>query len=93
MKLSKARVRQIADSLVTRLQAQEAIELVGSHQALVDVFDHAITDELSVEDRLNVEIRALMKSYEAEIERGQVDYQKMFSMIKKKLVQERGLIL
>jgi len=34
-----------------------------------------------------------MKNYEAEIQRGGVDYQKMFTMIKSRLVKERGLIL
>jgi len=34
-----------------------------------------------------------MKKYEAEIERGHVDYQKMFTMIKKQLVKEREIIL
>ena len=48
---------------------------------------------IAVEDRLNMEIRQLMKSYEREIEQGQVDYQKMFTMIKQKLVRERGIIL
>lgn len=66
---------------------------MGTRQALVEALDHAITEELSVEDRLNAEIRTLMKTYTAEIERGNVDYQKMFTMIKKKLVAERGLIL
>jgi hypothetical protein len=42
---------------------------------------------------LNAEVRQLMKQYDAEIERGGVDYQKMFTMIKNKLVRERGLIL
>jgi len=55
--------------------------------------DRTITDELLVEDRLNAEVRELMKRYATEIERGQVDYQKMFTMIKNKLVKERGLIL
>ena len=66
---------------------------MAARQELVEVLDRAITEELSVEDRLNAEIRKLMQTYEAEIERGQVDYQKMFSMIKKKLVQEREIIL
>jgi hypothetical protein len=93
MKLSKDRVTHMAESLVSRLQAQGALDLLGSRQGLVELLDRAVTEELSLEDRLNAEVRALMKSYEAEIERGHVDYQKMFTMIKKKLVQERGLIL
>ena len=93
MKLSTERVKHIADSLVSRLQTEEVLELIGTRQAVVEALDHAITEELSVEDRLNTEIRTLMKAYSVEIERGNVDYQKMFTMIKKKLVQERGLIL
>lgn len=93
MKLPKERVTHLAGAIVSRLQSQGMLELSGARQALVDWLDRAITEELSVEDRLNAEIRQLMKSYEAEIERGHVDYQKMFTMIKRKLVQERGIIL
>jgi hypothetical protein len=78
MRLSKERVRHMAETLAGRL-VQE------SHVAL--------TDELSVEDRLNSEVRQLLKAYERQIETGQVDYQKMFAMIKQKLVRERGIIL
>jgi len=35
----------------------------------------------------------MLKVYEQQIEQGQVDYQKMFQMVKQKLVRERGLIL
>jgi len=52
-----------------------------------------MTEELSVEDRLNAEVRQLMKAYEKDIEHGHVDYQKMFTMIKSKLVRDRGIIL
>lgn len=93
MKLSKERIAHIAESLAQRLMQQKMVALAGSHQALVETLGHAITEELSVEDKLNVEVRTLMKKYEAEIEKGQVDYQKMFLMVKKQLAKERGVIL
>jgi hypothetical protein len=46
-----------------------------------------------VEDRVNAEVRQMLKIYEKQIEQGQVDYQKMFQMVKQKLVRERGIIL
>ena len=55
--------------------------------------DQVITHELSAEDRVNAEVRQLLKAYEHQIEQGQVDYQKMFQMVKQKLVRERGIIL
>jgi hypothetical protein len=93
MRLSKERVRHMAENLVGRLQLEGHIELVGDRNALVAGLDQAITDELSVEDRLNTEVRQMLKAYDKQIEQGQVDYQKMFQMVKQKLVRERGLIL
>lgn len=93
MKLSKERIAHMAKSLAQRLTQQKMVALSGSHHALVETLGHAITEELSVEDKLNAEVRTLMKKYEAEIDRGQVDYQKMFLLVKKQLAKERGVIL
>ena len=93
MRLSKERVRHMAETLAARLVQEGHVALTGTAKALVDVLDQAVTDELSIEDRLNGEVRQLLKAYEREIESGQVDYQKMFTMIKQKLVRERGIIL
>lgn len=93
MRLSKERVRHLSDSIATRLVEEGHVTLTGTHKAFVETLHHAISEELSVEDRLNAEVRQILKSYERQIEQGQVDYQKMFIMIKQKLVRERGIIL
>jgi uncharacterized protein len=93
MKLSKERVRKLAHSVVGQLETKGHLEVTGSRDGFVQALDEVISDELSIEDRLNAEVRSLMKQYDSEIERGGADYQKMFSMIKSKLVRERGLIL
>lgn len=93
MRLSTERVRHMAESLVGRLQQEGHIELVGDRKVFVDALMRAILEELSVEDRLNAEVRQMLKNYEKQIEQGQVDYQKMFQKVKQKLVQERGIIL
>jgi len=46
-----------------------------------------------VEDRLNAEVRKILKQYDAEFDSGRADYQKMFVMVKSKLVKERSIIL
>jgi hypothetical protein len=93
MKLSRDRVAHLAESLVGRLVSNGHLDCVSTKQAVVQELERIITEELQVEDRLNAEVRQLMKAHETEIERGGVDYQKMFTMIKSKLVKERGLIL
>lgn len=93
MRLSKERVRHMVESLTGRLQQDGHVELVGDRKAFADALEQAITTELTVEDRLNAEVRQMLKIYETQIEQGQVDYQKMFQMVKQKLVRERGIIL
>jgi len=93
VRLSKERVHHMAETLAARLQQEGHVELTGDRKAFIQMLDQAMTEELSVEDRLNAEVRQLMKAYENDIERGQVDYQKMFTMIKNKLVRDRGIIL
>jgi len=93
MRLSKERVSHISESLATRLQEDGLVATVGDRKAFIEQLDHAIIEELSVEDRLNTEVRQLLNAYEQDIERGHVDYQKMFTMVKSKLARERGIIL
>lgn len=83
----------MAESLAGHLQAERHIALTGERTTFVETLDQAITHELAVEDRVNAEVRQLLKAYEQQIEQGQVDYQKMFQMVKQKLVRERGIIL
>ena len=93
MRLSKERVLHISESLATRLQEEGLVAIVRDRKAFIEQLDHAIIEELSVEDRLNAEVRQLLNAYEQDIERGHVDYQKMFTMVKSKLARERGIIL
>ncbi len=93
MRITKERIRHIATTVASRLQDQGLLEVTGSEETLIQALDKAIRDELSVEDRLNAEVRNLLQQYQAEFEKGQADYQKMFTMVKGKLVKERGLVL
>lgn len=93
MRLSKERIRHISESIAVKLQQEGQLAIVGNSKAFVEQIDHAIFEELSVEDRLNAEVWQLLKAYEQDIERGQVDFQRMFTMVKSKLAKERGIIL
>lgn len=93
MKISRVRIAVVAKTIVGRLQAERAITVTGDPAPLISHVGELIERELSVEDRLNQEVRELLKQYERQIESGQVDYQKMFSMVKRQLAKERGVII
>jgi uncharacterized protein len=93
MRLSKERVLHMSESLATRLQEEGLVAIVGDRKAFIEQINRVIIEELSVEDRLNAEVRQLLNAHEQDIEQGHVDYQKMFTMVKSKLARERGIIL
>ena len=93
MRLTKERIQQISNNLAEKLFSKEMLSATLSKGQVGVKIEEIISDELMIEDRLNDEVRELLKAYEHQIEKGQVDYQKMFLMIKRKLAKERGVIL
>ncbi|MFY9268967.1 MAG: DUF507 family protein [Candidatus Manganitrophaceae bacterium] len=93
MKLSKERVASLATAIVDTLLKEGLIAISSKKESLIGKIESTILDDLQIEDRLNIEIREMLKGYEREIEKGEVDYQKMFQMVKKQLVRDRNLIL
>ena len=93
MKLSPERVAGIAGLLVDKLAAGGMLEPVADRRVLTVSLERVITDELSVEDRINAEAKELMRKYEAEIARGQLNEHELFQMIKRQLVKDKGVIL
>ncbi len=82
----------MARAIARRLVGQRLVT-GGTPDLLAPVIEAQLLDELMVEDRLNAEVKRLMAKYEAQIAGGEIDSQKMFQMIKKKLVEERGIVL
>jgi len=93
MRLTKERILSVSKSILARLLHEELCVPQISKEELVQKIEQVISNELMVEDRLNEEVREVLKGYQTEIDKGDVDYRKMFLMIKSKLVKERGIIL
>lgn len=93
MRIPKSWVPSIAKRMVDNLIKKELIEPAIPLNSLIEETAKLITDELMVEDRLNDEVRQLLRKYEPEIEKGRLDFRKLFDMAKQKLVKERNVVL
>jgi hypothetical protein len=93
MRLRKKLIDYVAQTVATSLLDKELLTLDGSAEMLTAEFRRLITEDLLVEDRLNEEVKDILRAHTSEIDRGNIDYARMFAMVKKQLVKERGLIL
>ncbi|MBI4379458.1 MAG: DUF507 family protein [Nitrospinae bacterium] len=93
MRLRKEMIEYIATSITSDLLEKGFIEIDCTREKIVDLISGMITDDLMSEDKLNEEVKELLKTHEVELDKGNVDYRRMFQMIKQKLARERGIIL
>lgn len=93
MRLRKKMIDYVAQTVTAGLLDKDLITIDGSAEALAAEIRRLITDDLLVEDRLNDEVKEILRAHTDEIDRGNVDYARLFAMVKKQMVKERGLIL
>ena len=78
---------------VDTLLSEELIVPDVDPRDLAAEIEALMTQELAVEDRLNDEVREILKKFEGEIESGRMDYRKLFDMTKQKLIRERNIVV
>jgi uncharacterized protein len=93
MRLRREMIQYLAQAIARDLLDKGFVEISENRDTLVDLIREVITEELQVEERLNDEVKELLRAYSSEFSRGEADYYKMFAMVKRRLAQERGLIL
>lgn len=93
MRIPKTWVPLLTRRIVESLLEKGLIEPKLPKEILIKESEKLILDELMVEDRLNEEVREILKQFSVDIEKGRLDYKRLFDLTKKKLVEERGLIL
>jgi hypothetical protein len=93
MRIPKGWVPVIASEIVEELINKDMVKIQLNEDQLKAVTEELIMEELLVEDRLNDEIRDMLKQFDSEIEKGRLDYRKLFDMTKKKLIRERNIVI
>jgi hypothetical protein len=92
MLLSRDYVGYMAREVVKRLIASKMIETKKPENLTTQV-RQVMAEEVTVEDRLNEEVREILARYSDEMRRTGVSYQEMYKKVKGQLARERKLIL
>jgi hypothetical protein len=92
MLLSKEYVGYLAREVTKKLIAGKFIETKAT-AAITEKVHAAILDEFSLEDRINDEVRVILETYSAEMQKTGANYQEMFRKVKNELVRKYKAVL
>ena len=92
MLVSKDFVAYMAREIVKKLVAGQMIE-AKELQVVTDRVNGALLEELSLEDRINDEVRVILEAYSEEMRKSGANYQEMFRKVKSELVRKYKAVL
>jgi hypothetical protein len=92
MLFSKEYVGYLAREVTKRLIAGKLIE-TSSIPPVTERVHTALLDELSLEDRINDEVRVILEAYSDEMRKTGANYQEMFRKVKNELVRKYKAVL
>jgi len=92
MLLSKEYVGYLAREVTKRLIAGKFIE-AEKVPPVTERVNAALVDELSLEDRINDEVRVILQAYSEEMRTSGASYQEMFKKVKNELVRKYKAVL
>ena len=93
MRIPKTWVPLLTKKLIDNITSKGLVKPTVSPEKLLTETEEIITKELTIEDRLNEEVREILKGHASVIEKGRMDYRRLFELTKQKLVKERNLVL
>jgi hypothetical protein len=92
MQFSKEYVGYLAREIAKKLIAGEFIAS-SNEDEVRERLNAAMLDELSLEDRINDEVRIILETYSEEMRQSGANYQEMFKKIKNELVRKYKAVL
>ena len=93
MRVPRTWIAPLAKKIADVLLSEELVLRDVEARDLAAAIEPIMLEELMVEDRLNDEVRQILSDHESNIDGNQMDYRKLFDMTKRKIIEEREIII
>ena len=94
MLLNRDYVGYMASEVVKKLTEGNLVEIKEKDlDAVIHRLRHRMMEEITVEDKVNEEVRTILTQYQDEMRRTGISYQEMFKKVKGQIARDRKLIL
>ncbi|NBX76492.1 MAG: DUF507 family protein [Proteobacteria bacterium] len=92
MRLSEFQVKYLCQKVLLGLKSKKLIVLKKPEMDVLNKMQEIFIQDLKVEETINREAEKILAQYEAQMG-DKIDRQKMFQMIKKQLIKDKGVVI
>jgi hypothetical protein len=92
MQFPREYVAYMADQVLKRLSKAELIQY-EQPDYVKEVMTQVVMQELSVEDRINDEVRQKLQEIDSEMKEAGASYEEMFKKVKRQIVRDRKVVI
>lgn len=94
MLLNREYVGHMASEVIKKLLEDDQVEIKEKDQeSVIFRVRQRMLEEITIEDKVNEEVRTILTQYQDEMRRTGVSYQEMFKKVKGQIARDRKLIL
>jgi len=91
MKSQKQLAEGLAKIIVSELLKRKKIVLKIEEAKLIEIIAEILLKDLQAEEEINAQVRKLLKEHSQKLTNANIDYNRMFNLVKKKLMEEKGI--
>ena len=93
MRLKPEQIKKLSRSIYDKLIDEDLIVLRGPESAVIKKIENILLADARAEDDIEVHAKEMMKKFMPQVQSGEIDYQKMYGMIKKQLIRDKKFVV
>jgi hypothetical protein len=89
MKLKPQQIKKLTRSVYEKLTQKKLIQILSTEKAVLDKIESIIMADAKKEEEIETLTKKMMEKFEPQVESGEIDYHKMYGMVKKQIMKEK----
>jgi len=92
MKLKPEQIKKLSRIIYNKLVQEQLLTVLSSDAIIIDKIEKILLADAHIEEDIEAEAKKMMEKYRSQVESGEIDYHKMYTMIKKQIMKEKKFI-
>ena len=93
MKMPEKMMEHLCQRVLEHLKTKQLVKCKVPEPQVLARMVAAMKQDLAKDAALDAEVRKMLEQYRDKIDRGEIDEQKMYQMIRKQIIKERKLVI